>query len=106
MMSGRLKEKIVIEHVDTTSTGSFGDESPKKSTNIPTRAEVQWGNGARRNINDEIVPYYDVTFITWIFLQDKISEGDKVTWRGRKYVIDSLQPVREQKVLYIKCLTS
>ena len=106
MISGRLNKHIIIEHTVTTRDLSTGEELASRKEMIPVRADVQWGNGARRNINDEIVPYYAVTFITWDYLARKISEGDKINYSGKKYVVDSLEPMPEQRLLYIKCLTS
>lgn len=106
MMSGRLDKSIVIEHTRALDVTTTGSEVTSEKENIPTRAQVQWGSGSRRDINDEIVPYYAVTFITWSYLYGRIAEGDTVVYAGKKYIIDALQPVPEQKMLYIKCLTA
>lgn len=109
MMSGRLNKIITIEHVKVTRTDEVtGEEITKDLEIFRARAEVEHGKGSRRNVNDEIVALYDITFVTWHYLykDGRISEGDKVNYGGRKYVVDSLEPVESQRMVYIRCLTA
>lgn len=105
MITGRLNKPIVIEHTVTTSEDILGEEIRERVDNIFTRADVVWGSGRRETGNMEVVYSYDVTFIVWMYLYDKIKEGDIVHYLGKKYEIVSMEPVPEQKMVYVRAQT-
>ena len=106
MISGRLKYRIAIEHAKQTHENILGEEERREVEMVNTRADVQWGDGGRRDMNREIVPYYKVTFVTWDYLWGKVTEGDKVTYDGKEYLLDSIERVPDQKLMYLHCVTA
>lgn len=105
MIAGRLNKPIVIIHPSETVTTDLGEERGIKKENISTRADVKWGSGRRETANLELVYSYDVTFIVWIYLQDKVKEGDIVRYHGKEYMITSMEAEPETKILYLRCET-
>lgn len=105
MIAGKLNKKIVIEHNCATFDNEFGEELRAEERRMLTRADVVWGKG-RRDVDLEISYDYDVTFIVWIYLYKKISEGDFVHYAGKKFQVISLEPLPETRILYIRCQTA
>lgn len=101
MNAGRLKEPIQIERRENVVQSDSGAERTK-TTLLGTRAEVRHDRGMRIEDNGEIVHQYDKTFIVWDYLRNYVSEYDRVLWRGKPYIITSLEHVAEAKLLYIK----
>lgn len=102
MIAGRLNKKIAIEHKGIAEANELGEMIDTGTRWMPARADVVWGSGKRETANLEISYPYDVTFIVWLYLHSRISEGDTVTYAGKRYLIISLEPVPEQRMLYIR----
>ena len=101
MISGRLNKCIIIEKFKST-VNEFGEETAQYVSTYKTRADVLYDNGNRVNENGEIFFSYSKTFVVWYHYNNLITELDRILYGGKYYRIMSLEPVKENKMLYIK----
>lgn len=105
MIAGRLNKLVTVEHCRETDDNSLGEETARYIDRFSIRADVVWGQG-RREVDLEIVYSYNVTFIVWLYLYDRIKEGDFLIYAGKSYRVVSMEPVPEQRMLYLRAVTA
>lgn len=103
MMAGQLNHLIKVDHITSSCDTITGSERVKHDL-MTTRADVRWGSGSRVNNGDEIVYRYDVTFMVWLYLRNYINQYDLIHFEGRKFVIQSMEPDPDKRILYLRCL--
>ena len=101
MISGRLNKYITVEKL-TSKVNEFGEETAVYETKYRTRADVVNDSGNRITENGEIFFSYNKTFILWYYHSKLITEVDRILYDGKYYRILTLEPVKENKMLYVK----
>lgn len=98
MRAGLLKETITLNKPVIT-TNTFNEQVINWVVDTTTRARVTFNNGARKDVNNEIINTYAVTFI--IRLYHNVTEDMQIGWNGKKYKIDSINPETDKQQITI-----
>lgn len=103
MRSGRLNNFIIIEE-PTSVTNEYGEEEKTiYSEKLRTRCDVINDSGSREVDNGEIFYSYTKTFILWDYFDKVLNEFDRIIYKGNPYKILSIELVKEDKLLYVRC---
>ena len=102
MIAGKLNEIITVESpmIVENELGEVMDNRYK--TKYRTRAQVVYKNGSTSVDNHEIFTSYNIQFIIRIY--NEVSETDRVIYRGKPYLIDSIEYSREYQLIRLNCI--